>query len=228
MSRNQVIAWWGTIAGVCLIIAFGSIFVTRAYLIRRDYEVRNWRPPHIARLETDLEAVNRDGKKVRLGELRGKVYVAAYQYTDCPVGCLGTASVMSELQKEFGGEENFRLVSISVNPEGDTPEKMDAWVGEHGIDTEGWWFLTGDAEEFAKYMISEFKFYGTEKNTDPAVIASQGEFAHDQRLALVDGEANIRGYYDVMNVNTGEQEYERLVREIKMVLDPDLKLSDFQ
>ena len=76
-------------------------------------------------------------------------------------------------------------------------------------------------------MISEFKFYGTEKVTDPEKIAAVGEFAHDTRLALVDGEANIRGYYDVMNVQRGDQEYDRLVRELKMVLDPELKLSDF-
>ncbi|MEM1441828.1 MAG: SCO family protein [Verrucomicrobiota bacterium] len=227
MTRNQIITWWASIIGVCLVIAFGSIFVTRAYLIRRDYEFENWRPPHIARLETDLEAINRDGRKVFLGELRKKIYVAGYQYTDCPAGCLGMASVMRLLEEEFGDDPRFRLVSISVNPEADTPEKMDAWVKEHGIDSEDWWFLTGDAEKIAKYMISEFKFYGTEKVTDPEKIAAVGEFAHDTRLALVDGEANIRGYYDVMNVQRGDQEYERLVRELKMVLDPDLKLSDF-
>lgn len=227
MSRNQIITWWASIIGVCLVIAFGSIFVTRAYLIRRDYEFENWRPPHIARLETDLEAINRDGRKVFLGELRKKIYVAGYQYTDCPAGCLGMASVMKLLEEEFGEDPRFRLVSISVNPEGDTPEKMDAWVREHGIDSEDWWFLTGDPEKIAKYMISEFKFYGTEKVTDPEKIAAIGEFAHDTRLALVDGEANIRGYYDVMNVQRGEQEYDRLVRELKMVLDPELKLSDF-
>lgn len=227
MTRNQIITWWGSIIGVCLVIAFGSIFVTRAYLLRRDYEFKNWRPPHIARLETDLEVINRDGEKVSLGELRKKVYIAGYQYTDCPAGCLGMASVMKQLEEEFGDDPRFRLVSISVNPEGDTPEKMDAWVKKNGVDSKDWWFLTGDAEEIAKYMISEFKFYGTEVVTDPAKIKAVGEFSHDQRLALVDGEANIRGYYDVMNVQRGELEYERLVRELKMVLDPDLKLSDF-
>jgi len=225
-SQNQVIAWWGSIIGVCLVIAFGSIFVTRAYLERRDYETENWRPPHIARLETDLEAVNRDGKEVSLGQLRDKVYVAGYQYTDCPAGCLGLAAVMKALKEEFGDHPKFHLVSISVNPEGDTPEKMNAWVREKGVDSEDWWFLTGDSERFADYMISEFKFFATEKNTDPAMIAAEGEFAHDQRLALVDGDANIRGYYDVLNVQRGELEYQRLKRDVRMVLNPELKLSD--
>jgi len=224
--RTKLIAWWGSIIGVCLVIAFGSIFVTRAYLARHGYEMENWRPPMIARLETDLSAVNRDGKDVSLGQLRGKVYVAGYQYTDCPAGCLGLAAVMKVLETEFGENPQFRLVSISVNPEGDTPEKMDAWVKDKGIDSPDWWFLTGKPGEITDYMISEFKFYGTEEITDPALIASQGPFAHDQRLAIVDGEANIRGYYDVMNVQRGQVEIERLRRDLKMVLNPELKLAD--
>ena len=236
VTRQKLIAWWGSIIGVCAIIVFGSVFVTRAYLIRRDYEIENWRPPHIARLETDLEAINRDGEKVSLGQLRDKVYVAGYQYTDCPAGCLGMASFMKSLEEQFGDNPRFRLVSISVNPAEDTPEKMDAWVKEKGVDSDDWWFLTGEKEEIADYMISEFKFFATEEITDPALIPSQGKYAHDQRLALVDGDANVRGYYDVMNPNRpveggktqGELEYDRLVRDIKLVLNPELKLSDLE
>ena len=225
--RAKLITWWASIIGVCVVIAFGSIFVTRAYLVRHGYEMENWRPPHLARLETDLNAINRTGEKVSLGQLRGKVYVAGYQYTDCPAGCLGLAAVMKSLDSEFGNDPRFRLVSISVNPAGDTPEKMDAWVKEKGVDSPDWWFLTGDPGEITKYMISKFKFYGTEEVTDPALIAAQGPYAHDQRLAIVDGEANIRGYYDVLNVQRGAIEIERLRRDLKMVLDPTLKLSDF-
>jgi hypothetical protein len=103
---------------------------------------------------------------------------------------------------------------------------MDAWVKERGIDSPDWWFLTGKPQEIADYMISEFKFYATEKITDPAVAAAQGPFAHDQRLAIVDGEANVRGYYDVLNVQRGSIEVERLRRDLRMVLDPALKLAD--
>lgn len=226
--RNKLIAWWGSIIGVCLIIAMGSIFVTRAYLVRRGYEMENWRPPHIARLETDLEALNRTGEKVSLGQLRDKVYVVGYQYTDCPAGCLGLAAIMKMLEAEFGDDPQFRLVSISVNPAEDTPEKMDSWVKEKGVDSADWWFITGDPEAFSKYMLSQFKFYATEEITDPALIATQGRYAHDQRLAIVDGDANVRGYYDVMNPQGAESEFERLRRDLKMVLNPQLKLDDFQ
>jgi len=228
LSRNQVIAWWGSIIGVCAVIVFGSVFVTRAYMERRTYEIENYRPPHVAKLETDLNAINRDGSEVSLGQLRGKVFVAGYQYTECPAGCLGMASIMKLLEEEFGDDPQFRLVSISVNPASDTPEKMDAWVKKNGVDSEDWWFLTGDPDEIAKYMISQFMFFATEKVTDPAMIPSIGEFSHDQRLALVDGDANVRGYYDVMSVERGELELQRLRMDLKLVLNPELKLPEIQ
>ena len=227
-GRTKIIVWWCSIAGICAVIAFGSIFVTRAYLARSAYEVENWRPPHLARLENDLAAINRDGREVSLGQLRDKVYVVGHQYTSCPVGCLGMAAHMKSLEIEFGDDERFRLVSISVDPLNDTPQKMDQWVKDKGIDSDKWWFLTGDPDIIRKYMISSFKFYATEEVTDPELIATQGKLAHDQRLAIVDGDANIRGYYDVMNPDRGSIEYDRLVRDLKMVLNPQLKLSDLR
>lgn len=226
--RTKLIAWWGSIAGVCIIIALGSIFITRSYLKRQQYEMENWRPPMIGKLTEDLSAINRTGEKVSLGQLKGKIYVVGYQYTECPAGCLGLASIMKSLQREFGEDDRFRLVSISVNPEKDTPEKMNEWVKQRGVDSPNWWFLTGDAKAFSRYMVRQFKFYSTEKITDPGLLATQGPLAHDQRLVIVDGDGTIRGYYDVMNVQIGQMEIERLRRDLKLVLHPELKLSDVQ
>lgn len=226
-ERAKIITWWASIAGVIIVIVLGSTLVTRSYLERRHMEIRNWRPPQIARLEDNLEAVNRTGETVNLGQLEGKVYITGYQYTDCPAGCLGMAAIMKILLSEFGNDPRFHLVSVSVNPAGDTPEKMDAWVKDKGIDSPKWWFLTGDEAIIRKYMISQFKFYGVEENTDPAKILAEGKFAHDQRLALVDEGGHLRGYYNVMSPEMGVSEIKRMRRDIKMVLNPKLKLSDF-
>jgi|GEM_PF-446701 len=227
-GRGKIVAWWATIAGICLIILLGSTFVTRSYLIRRTYEMENWRPPYLAKLEENLLATNRDGREVELGDLRGKVFVAGYNYTDCPAGCLGLASVMKTLHEKFGHLPIFHLVSVSVDPTADTPAKMDAWVKERGVDAQNWWFLTGDEEIIRGYMLSQFKFFAVEEVTDPEKIAQVGRWAHDLRLALVDEKANIRGYYDVLHSEYGEQEITRLERDIRMVLNPDLKLEDVQ
>jgi len=213
--------FWATIIGICLIIITGSVFVTRSYRNRMIYEAKNYRLPYIGKLEKDLEAINRDGKTVHLADLKGKIYVAGYLYTDCPSGCLGLAAYMAELSKVFGERSDFQLVSISLNPSGDTPEKMNAFVKSSGVDPENWWFLTGDEDVIRKYMLRYFKLYSVRENTDPEIIAAEGQFSHDQRLVLVDGEANVRGYYRVMDSQMGGMEFERLKVGIKRLIDQE-------
>jgi protein SCO1 len=228
-SKREInlVAWYGTIAGLCAIILGGSFFITRAYLKDTREKAVNFRPGKIGRLEEDLKAINRDGRNVSLSELRGKIYVLGYQYTDCPGGCLGMAAVMEELHDMYKNDPRFHLVSISVNPEGDTPEKMNAWVKDKGVDAPNWWFLTGDGEKIRKYVARYLKFYPTQENTDPTVIATQGKWAHDQRLVIIDGEANIRGYYGVMDLEGGPTAVKLLKRDLDMILHPEKKLSDY-
>ena len=223
----NLFAWYGTIIGLCTLILASSFFISRAYLANHRQNQANWRPGKIGRLEEDLKAVNRDGREVALSDLRGKVYVVGYQYTDCPGGCLGMAAVMKDLLQKFGKFPQFHLVSISVNPADDTPEKMDAWVKNKGVESDRWWFLTGDAEQFKKYTNSQFRFYSSVENTDPEKIRTEGQWSHDLRLLIVDGEANIRGYYGVMDLQGGETAIQLLHRDLDMVLNPEKKLSDY-
>ncbi len=220
-------AWWGSIAVICALIISSSVFITRSYLKRNRYEAANYRPSLMYKLETNLRATNRDGTEVSFNDdlFKKKVFVAGYQYTDCPSGCLGMASVMSRLHEEFAEEyPHFQLVSISVNPKGDTPEKMNAWVKKQGVDVPNWWFLTGDEKVIKEYMRDEFKLLETQVNTDPDTIASVGPYMHDQRLVLVDEFANVRGFYDVMHQELGALNFERLKKDVEILLknfDPD-------
>ncbi|MCB1230413.1 MAG: SCO family protein [Verrucomicrobiae bacterium] len=210
------VLWWSTVVGICAIIACGSIFVTLSYLKKRKFEIEHPRPAYLAKLP-DFTATNRDGGEVSFSQLEGDIWVAGYQYTGCPGGCLGMAGIMKNLYDKFGDRDDFHLVSISLDPKEDTPAKMDAWVKRNGIDVENWWFLTGNEERIREYMIRNFKFFGVVENTDPEEIARSGKFSHDQRLALVDGAGHVRGMYDVMNTTQpgmAAASFEQLVSDI--------------
>lgn len=213
--------FWMTIIGICAVIIFGSIFVTRSYMKRRAWEGENYRPPHIAKLEVDLEAINRDGNAVSLGELFGKAWVMGYMYTDCPSGCLGLSVYLEQLHDKFGEREDFQLVSVSLNPSEDTPEKISAWIDNHGIAVPAskWWFLTGDETKIRDYMLQWFHMPYGEESDDPLVVAAQGKFQHQPMLVIVDEKANIRGYYRVMQDDVGEQEFQRLQRDLEHVFE---------
>ena len=68
---------------------------------------------------------NQDGKAVTLESLKGQVWVADFIFTNCETICPPMTSHMAELQKQME-EENLqaRIVSFSVDPENDTPEKL--------------------------------------------------------------------------------------------------------
>ncbi|MDB4657276.1 MAG: SCO family protein [Verrucomicrobiales bacterium] len=234
--------WWSSVAVICIFAVIGFIVIPESFRRRMQYENQNYRPGKLYKLETDLVATNRDGRKISFSkEIYGKkAFVAGYQYTDCPSGCLGMAAMMKLLHGEFSEKyPHFSLVSISVNPEGDTPEKMNAWVKERGVDVPNWMFLTGDPDQIQDYMRDEFRFFETKEVTDPELIPTVGPYAHDQRLVLVDEFANVRGLYDVMSAQSlknrpdiqgvdtfGELEFERLKLELEMILsefDPNNK-----
>ena len=212
-------AIWSTVAVLCGIAIMGSIFVTKAYrnryLAEQNAEATSGRPRIYSRLEKDLNAINRDGQSVSLSQLKGSIYVLAHQYTTCPSGCLGVASRLADVYQEFGKWDGFHIVSVTVDPARDTPEKMNAFVKKAGVDQPNWWFLTGDETEIRRFMVRYAQFYGTKTNTDPAEIASNGLYAHDLRVALIDGGAHVRGYYQLYDEVRGEGELKRLSQDIR-------------
>jgi protein SCO1/2 len=203
-------------------LLLGGILVAYNYHLRNVRERYVAAPPKLGELMQYLEATNRTGEQVSLEQLKGKVWLCSYIFTDCPSQCLGVAAEMKNVYEEFGENERFHLVSVSVNPSGDTPEKMDAFVKRNGVDVPQWWFLTGDDERIHSYMRKYFKFSRVEENTDPKVIATQGRFSHDAHVALVDGEGRIRGYYNLLDYDTREQQAERLSRDLKWIMEEEM------
>ena len=125
-----------------IIIALG-IVVSYNWMLSIQKQAKDDRLPMQGRVETDLPAwVDQNGVTRHLEELRGKVFVVSYLYTTCPQGCAGVAEEMDKLQKEFGSDPNFHLLSISLDAEHDRPEVLKAWLDQKKFGGENWWFLT--------------------------------------------------------------------------------------
>ena len=81
-----------------------------------------------------------------LSDFRGKVVAIAFIYTSCtdvcPMLTANMASVQDKLGSAFGSKIAF--VSITVDPERDTPEVLKQYAENFGADLKGWSFLTGD------------------------------------------------------------------------------------
>jgi len=142
-----------------------------------------------------FELVSERGARFGAADLRGKVYVADFVFTTCPTVCPKLTRTMADIQRRTSDlGDALHLVTFSVDPETDTPERLAAYAKEYGADPARWTFLTGGLGEIETTVVKGFKMVmGKEESSPGAGIFS---IFHGERLVLVDREGNIRGYYD--------------------------------
>ncbi len=91
--------------------------------------------------------LDQEGRTVSASRFRGKRIVLNFIFTRCPIATMCPAATlrMSELQKAAreAGAKDFELVSVSMDPEFDTPGILREYAEVRGLDTSNWSFLTG-------------------------------------------------------------------------------------
>ncbi len=158
----------------------------------------------------DFSLVERSGRPVTRADLMGKVWVANFIYTGCTETCPTQSRQLSALQEEFAGEPDLRLVSITVDPEHDTPEVLAQYARRYKADPERWLFLTGAKPVIYALAKDGFKLSVVDPDDSQqtggllrvlgpraahATHGSGGLVLHSSRLVLVDRQGRIRAYH---------------------------------
>jgi cytochrome oxidase Cu insertion factor (SCO1/SenC/PrrC family) len=105
----------------------------------------------------DFSLTERSGRHVTLADLQGKVWIANFIYTHCTDTCPLQSACLAKLQDDFAGEQDLRLVSITVDPERDTPKVLAEYASRFGADPNRWVFLTGEKQ--AIYALAQQGFF---------------------------------------------------------------------
>jgi protein SCO1/2 len=148
-----------------------------------------------------------DGQPFGLKQLEGRPWVANFIFTRCPTICPVFTRKMAGVQKQTADLGELTLVSFSVDPKYDTPERLTAYAAKHGADPARWSFLTGEYEQLKDTIVGGFKIaMGREEGGDENDIAS---IFHGSHFVLVDRTGEIRGYYN----SEHDDDVERLVRD---------------
>jgi protein SCO1/2 len=94
----------------------------------------------------DFVLTSQDGAEVTLESLRGKVVAVAFIYASCPDVCPMLTDKMARVQDALGADfgTNVAFVSITVDPEQDTPEALKSYAEAFDAKLAGWSFLTGE------------------------------------------------------------------------------------
>jgi len=148
------------------------------------------------------------GKRVALADLRGKVLAVTFIYAACTDTCPLLTAKMAEIQRRLGRDfgPRIRFVSITVDPEVDTPEVLRGYAKAHGANAEGWSFLTGTRGEIAEVL----RRYGVYARKN-----ERGGVDHLFLTSLIDRSGMLRVQYLGVRFDPDEmqRDLENLLRE---------------
>jgi protein SCO1/2 len=127
------------------------------------------------------------GRSVSLADQKGKVVLVAFLYTRCPDVCPIIASTLSKAVEDLGADrDRARVIAISVDPEGDTPERVRAFIQLRQLVDE-FLYLSGSRSELLPVW----------KGFHVAVFPDVKQtIAHSTFELLLDGQGRIRARYD--------------------------------
>src|SRR6185312_4747014 len=92
----------------------------------------------------EFTLTNQDNKSVSLGDLKGHIWIADLIYTHCSGSCPMITSRLASIQKSLFKTPEVKLVSISIDPDHDSPQALNDYAKMCGADTKQWSFLTGE------------------------------------------------------------------------------------
>jgi protein SCO1/2 len=142
------------------------------------------------------------GRPFGRDDLRGRVWVADFVFTACSDACPRLTRQMRTLQDRLDPHGRIGLLSISVDPDRDTPERLRQYGETYGAREDLWRFLTGSPTEVERTVVKGFKIAMAKvpaaqaaPQTDDELRAEAIDILHGDRIVLVDSDARIRGYY---------------------------------
>ena len=139
-----------------------------------------------------------NGRPFNRNMLSGSVWIVDFIYTNCPAECPRMTSKMHRIAEQVQGEDNLGLLSISVDPDRDTPAALTRFADRYGGPTPQWHFLTGNPSTV--HLLAYTTFH---------VGDIIGKMEHATHFILVDKQGDIRGYYSSFDA----EEIKKLLRD---------------
>lgn len=187
-TRNAHVLWIGVgllIVTVCLVVAIANVQPGRSAAAR---------PLPVIGPVADFTLTNQLGQQVTLDALRGHVWVADIIFTRCSGPCPRMTRQMTRLQDALPSSDSVRFVTLTTDPDYDTPPVLKKYAAQFGADLARWTFLTGSKKELAALAVGSLKLTAVQKaasdQQDPEDL-----FVHSTTFVVVDKHARLRGVF---------------------------------
>lgn len=143
----------------------------------------------------DFALTNQAGVAVSLADWRGQVCIADIIFTRCPGPCLKMTRQMKELQDALPAGDQTKLVTLTTDPDFDTPPVLAKYAERFNADTNRWMFLTGTKKELGALAGGSLKLSAVEVKPDERKSETD-LFIHSTIFVIVDKRAQLRASFE--------------------------------
>lgn len=170
-----------------------------AYAAMKWYDVFFQKPPVFgivdqSSLRNFTNQYNRPAEDIA----SGKLTVVNFFFTRCPVVCPKMMKNMKTIHDRFSNSSDVRFVSVTVDPEHDTQERLQSYIRKMHIDDKGWQLIRGNKSDTYTVARNQFNIVAANANDN-------NDFIHSDKLILVDASLHIRGYYNGLEKSAIDQ-----------------------
>lgn len=165
--------WWISVGVLVLIAAL--IFGVKSYMNASLFTVMK---------VPEFSLKDQNNQTITDKEMLGKVYLVEFFFSKCPTICPVMNSNIRYIEDQIN-DPNFGIISISIDPENDTPEILKNHAHKIGAQSPNWHFLTGDRTYIGE-IAKKFDIYVGDQKDKAESLNHSGE------IALVDKDGNIR------------------------------------
>ncbi len=158
-----------------------------------------WTPPAGPPLK-EFVLTDENGQPFDSKSLNGNVWVASYFFTNCPGTCWKLNQTLAEIQRTHP-DSQVRYVSLTCDPQNDTPEALKKYAEHFHADPARWTFLTGDFK-LLQQIANDFFRVGLDRQT------------HSDRAFVVDRGGRVRGGFRLTEPHHVEL-LEKLIEQVE-------------
>ncbi len=196
-NRKLILLWLGLLAIPLLAVFLFAVFQPVKVV------------PRIG-LAPGFSFTDMNGARLTNEDLRGQVVVYNFTTSECSAPCVDSSATMQQVQALAPGLESggipVKLVTILLDAEAATPERMRTYAEQAGVAPELWRVVTGTPERLKQVVGGGFGLYYTQDEA--------GAFEFEPRIALVDGNGLLRAQY-----KRGLPDVDFIVRDLGLIFD---------
>lgn len=156
----------------------------------------------------EFEGYDQNGELFNNASLDGKVQIANFFFTSCPVVCPKMTIETAKVFEAIGDNPKVLFVSYSIDPKRDSIQKLKEFAQFHETDYSNWKFVNVGTENVYKLARNSYKITAVQGNE------VSNDFIHSELLTLVDSKMRIRAYYD----STNPEDIKKLIKDIQKLI----------